>query len=214
MDRSERRPTPAAAALVLLTLVACGGQSDSTPKPAGGDAGARGAARTRFPGDIQVVQGNPDSTGAFVIRIRQLAGSIVPPHSYATAESITVVKGTWYYGTGAAYDTAQLQPLPVGTSVVAPAGTTTFAMAPEPTIVEIRGTGPHAIQWHDGFDTFDAPGRTLFKIRRDDRVTTLRGEGVVREGYGSGAVIQYEIEANDGSRFMSPESETRRTGRS
>ena len=39
---------------------------------------------------------------------------------------------------------------------------------------------------------------------------TPRGEGTIKEGYVSGEILQYEIEAAGGAHFMASESETQR----
>lgn len=41
-------------------------------------------------------------------------------------------------------------------------------------------------------------------------MVAARGRGRIRHGYASGALVQYEIEAADGSRFMATEGEVRR----
>ena len=52
-------------------------------------------------GDVEILYGDPEVSGEpFVMRIRELPGTIVPPHSHPVDENITVVEGTWYFGLG------------------------------------------------------------------------------------------------------------------
>jgi hypothetical protein len=47
----------------------------------------------------------------------------------------------------------------------------------------------------------------VFRFARGARVLFKRQNGTVAEGYASGKVIQYEIEAPNGDRFMASEHE-------
>jgi hypothetical protein len=86
-----------------------------------------------------------------------------------------------------------------------------FARSPEAAIVQVHGVGPFHIHWRDGLTTLDDPGAaSTFRFRRDDEVVAARGRGQIRHGYASGALVQYEIETADGSRFMATEGEVRR----
>jgi quercetin dioxygenase-like cupin family protein len=162
-------------------------------------------------GDVQILYGDPDVPGQpFVMRIRELPGTIVPPHSHPVDEHITIVQGTWYFGIGEAFDSTALRELKTGAYAFAPSGTTMFATSPEPAIVQVHGVGPFHIHWRDGFKTFDDAGAdSTFRFRRGDEVVAPRGRGRIRHGYASGALIQYEIEGADGL-FMAQERDLRR----
>jgi quercetin dioxygenase-like cupin family protein len=59
-------------------------------------------------GDVEILTGHPDSAGRpFVMRIRELPGTIVPPHSHPVDEHVTVVQGTWYFARGERFDSAR-----------------------------------------------------------------------------------------------------------
>ena len=67
---------------------------------------------------------------------------------------------------------------------------------------------------HDGGETPKCrdlrrvePRRTVKPGNQQNR----RGIGTIREGYASGDIVQYEIEKDDGSRFMEDQAEVGRT---
>jgi quercetin dioxygenase-like cupin family protein len=214
--------------LLCLLLAACGRSTHASHAPTVETRSAMGAATGvaradsgRAPrmiplgplsGDVQILYGDPDAEGQpFVMRIRELPGTIVPPHSHPVDEHITVVQGTWYFGFGERFDSTALRELKTGSYAFAPSGTTMFARSPEPAIVQVHGIGPFKIHWHHGMTSFDDPAAaTTFRFKRGDDVVTARGRGIIRHGYASGTLIQYEIESADGGRFMAEESGVRR----
>ncbi len=165
----------------------------------------------RMSGDVEILYGDPDVAGQpFVMRIRELPGTVVPPHSHPIDEHITVVQGTWYFGLGERFDAGALHELKAGTYAFAPKGSWMFGYAPDEAIVQVHGVGPFQIHWHDGVKTLnDSDARSTFRLKRGDRVTSPRGVGLIVEGYASGKLIQYEIEESNGSRFMAHEHELR-----
>lgn len=192
---------------VLAVLTACGTPHAPSSRT-GFDSSATGTiAKANAPAreprllpfrpmttDAEVLQGDPEVPGQpFVIRIRELPGTVVPPHSHPVDEHFTIVSGTWHFGFGEAFDPARLTALPAGSYGFAPKGTTMFAHSPEGAVVQVHGIGPFHIDWRHGMATLEEqPGR--FRFRLGDRVSGPRGEGRIRQGYASGALIQYEIE--------------------
>lgn len=164
---------------------------------------------TDFPGDVQILLGDPDSSGPFVMRIHELPGTIVPPHTHPVDEHITVLAGTFWFGMGPQYDSAALRPLSAGGYAFAPAGTTMFAATPEDAVVQVSGIGPFHIRWINGATTLDEPGTTTFRFRAGERVLTPRGAGVIRQGYASGTLIEYEVADFTGRRSMAVEGMVR-----
>ena len=70
-------------------------------------------------------------------------------------------------------------------------------------IVQGHGVGPFRIHWHGGLHTLDDPdAKSVFRFARGARVMFKSQIGRVAEGYASGKIVQYEIEAADGQRFM------------
>jgi quercetin dioxygenase-like cupin family protein len=217
--------------LLLLLLFACNpdadrGQNDP-PETLGAFAAASGvtyadtganASRHRIlplrpmTEDVEILYGDPEKAGQpFVMRIRELPGTRIPLHSHPVDEHITVVQGTWYFAVGESWDSAALQELKPGTYAFAPAGSTMYGYSPQGAVVQVHGVGPFHIRWREGVSTLDDPdGHTRFQFRKGDRVQASRGRGRVRQGYASGAIVQYEIESEEGSIFMADEQDLRR----
>ena len=160
-------------------------------------------------GDVEILYGDPEASDEpFVMRIRELPGAIVPPHSHPVDEHITVVQGTWYFALGDEYKTESLQELKAGSYAFAPKGSTMFGYSATGAIVQVHGVGPFRIHWHGGLHTLDDPdAKSVFRFARGARILFKGQNGKIAEGYASGKVVQYEIEAPDGGRFMASEHE-------
>jgi quercetin dioxygenase-like cupin family protein len=169
--------------------------------------------------DVEVLYGDPEKVGEpFVIRIRELAGGIIPPHRHPVDENITVVKGTLYFGVGDKFDRAAMKEMKVGSYAFIPKGSTMFGYTPDAAIVQVHGVGPFHIHWRAGntwWDNLktldDADAGNFFKFRKGERVVAKRGTGRIRQGYDSGEFIGYEVQRADGRLFMALENELRRS---
>lgn len=194
------------------TLPAFGAAAGVTRADAGGDSSGHRIIPLRpMAGDVEILHGDPEKAGQpFVMRIRELPGTKIPLHSHPVDEHITVVQGTWYFAVGEAWDSAALRELKPGTYAFAPAGSTMFGYSPDGAVVQVHGVGPFHIRWRDGIATLD-DSSGVFQFRKGDRVQAPRGSGTVRQGYASGAIVQYEIQSGDGSLFMAEEKVLRRT---
>ena len=167
--------------------------------------------------DVEVLYGDPEKVGEpFVIRIRELAGGIIPPHRHPVDENITVVKGTLYFGVGDKFDRAAMKEMKAGSYAFIPKGSTMFGYTPEAAIVQVHGVGPFHIHWRAGntwWDNLktldDADASSFFKFKKGERVVAKRGAGRIRQGYDSGEFIGYEVQRADGSLFMALEGELR-----
>lgn len=214
-------------ASMYLLLVACGPARLSPEAPGGETRGAFGAVSgvTRvdtgpsqqhriiplrsMTSDVEILYGDPEAAGQpFVIRIRELPGTRIPLHSHPVDEHITVVEGTWYFAVGETWDSAALHALTPGTYAFAPAGSTMFGYSPDAAVVQVHGIGPFHIHWREGMATLDDPGGSArFRFRKGEQVQSPRGRGQIRQGYASGAIVQYEIETEDGRLLMVDEAD-------
>jgi len=160
-------------------------------------------------GDVEILYGDPEVEGEpFVMRIRELPGAVIPPHSHPVDEHITVVEGTWYFAVGDDYKPEMLQELKAGSYAFAPKGSTMFGYSRTGAIVQVHGVGPFRIHWLAGLHTLDDfDAKSVFRFARGQRVLFKGRSGKVAEGYASGKIVQYEIEASDGERFMASEHE-------
>jgi quercetin dioxygenase-like cupin family protein len=65
-----------------------------------------------------VVVGDPSKPGLYVTYVKWLAGNhFSHPHFHPNDRFITVLKGTWWVGTGTKYDPNSTVPMPAGTFV-------------------------------------------------------------------------------------------------
>lgn len=206
--------------LLIGGIVGCASPGTSNPPMAAASGvaradGGKGLHEHRIiplksmAGDVEILYGDPEVPGQpFVMRIRELPGGIVPPHSHPVDEHITVVQGTWYFALGEEYKIEALQELKAGSYAFAPRGSTMFGYSATGAIVQVHGIGPFSIHWHGGLHTLDDPdAKSVFRFARGARIVFKGQSGRVAEGYASGNVVQYEIEAPAGERFMASEHE-------
>ena len=163
-------------------------------------------------GDVEILYGDPETPGEpFVMRIHELPGAIVPPHSHPVDENITVVQGTWYFALGEEFKSESLQELKTGTYAFAPKGSSMFGYSPAGAIVQVHGVGPFRIHWHGGLHTLNDPdAASVFHFKRGDLVLFQGRAARVAEGYASGKILQYEIEEENGEHVMANESDLQR----
>lgn len=207
---SQREPAPDSARAAAGSALGAA-RGVASVAGAGGDA-FRVVPLRGLEGDVEILLGHPDSAGQpFVMRIRELPGTVVPPHTHPVDEHITVVSGTWYFGQGERFDSSALRELKTGAYAFARAGTSMFAYSPEGAVVQVHGVGPFHIHWRDRTRMLDVPADTVvFRYRKGDAVITRRGAGRIRQGYASGTLVQYEIEGEGGTLYMAHERDVRR----
>jgi quercetin dioxygenase-like cupin family protein len=201
---------------VLLAIVIC--TAAPTSSHATESPGPRIVPIAPLSQDTEVLYGDPDVAGEpFVMRIRELPGTIIPPHKHPVDEHLTVVQGTLYFAVADQFDLAALKEIKAGGYAFIPKGRTMFGYIPDGAIVQVHGTGPFRIHWRAGKEwrdesrtLDDADSRSIFKFAKGDEVIAKRGRGRIRQGYFSGEILQYEVEGADGGLFMANEEELRR----
>jgi redox-sensitive bicupin YhaK (pirin superfamily) len=68
--------------------------------------------------EIAVLAGDPSKPGLYVIMVKWLAGNhFSHPHFHPHDRFITVLRGTWWVGTGTKFDTDATVAMPAGTFV-------------------------------------------------------------------------------------------------
>jgi hypothetical protein len=92
---------------------------------------------------MAIIEGDPSRPGVYVIRMRFPPGVMSRNHFHPEDRHATVLKGTWYTGTGDVFDPEKTVPLKAGSYMKHPAGGHHFDGAKdEEVIVQIVGVGP------------------------------------------------------------------------
>ena len=96
------------------------------------------------PGARQAVMaGDPSKPGLYVVLVKWLPGNMSHPHFHPNDRFITVLKGTWWVGTGTTFDPASTVAMPVGTFVTHYGKQVHYDGAKdEETVLLITGEGP------------------------------------------------------------------------
>jgi redox-sensitive bicupin YhaK (pirin superfamily) len=94
--------------------------------------------------ETAVLAGDPTQTGLYVVMVKWLAGNhFSHPHFHPHDRFITVLKGTWWVGTGSKFDPDGTVPTPAGTFVTHYGGQIHFDGAKdEDAVLLIVGEGP------------------------------------------------------------------------
>jgi quercetin dioxygenase-like cupin family protein len=93
--------------------------------------------------EFATIYGDPTKEGFYIIRARFKPGVMSRPHRHPHERFVTVIKGTWWAGTGSVFDPSKTTPLPAGSYMLHPAGAAHYDGAKdEEVIVEIKGMGP------------------------------------------------------------------------
>jgi quercetin dioxygenase-like cupin family protein len=167
--------------------------------------------------DVQFLFGHPDTVGEpFVMRIRELAGGVIPAHRHPVDEHITVLQGSVFFNVGEDCSRSAMTELKAGSYAFIPKGLTMCGYTPQAAVVQVHGLGPFHIKWRAGtgwrdrLKTLDsADAAEVFAFKRGDRVDSPLGRGVIRQGYDSGEVVGYEIDGENGQLFMAVEADVK-----
>ncbi|MEH6609929.1 MAG: cupin domain-containing protein [Halioglobus sp.] len=93
--------------------------------------------------------GDPAKKGVYVMRYRIPAGQLVPPHHHDQDRHITVIAGTWAFGTGDSNECENTVPMPPGSYVFHPKDAVHFdgSCTSVPIEVQVIGVGPVQTIW-------------------------------------------------------------------
>lgn len=90
-----------------------------------------------------IVEGDPKKPGLYIIQVQFPPGVMSRPHFHRETRYATVIKGTWYTGSGDEFAPDKTIPLKPGSFMKHPAGAHHFDGAKdEEVIVELVGMGP------------------------------------------------------------------------
>jgi hypothetical protein len=93
---------------------------------------------------IVMMYGDPSLPGPFIFRARMVSGYRLPPHRHPDERNVTVLKGTYWSGTGEKFDRMAMTEFPVGSMYVTKANVPHFAWAQTEVVIQEMGTGPDA----------------------------------------------------------------------
>ena len=92
---------------------------------------------------VMIVEGDPKQPGPYVIRVKFEPGTMSMPHFHPEDRLVTVLKGTWWTGTGETFDPGATEPLPPGSYMKHPSKEAHYDGAKdEEVILQIAGIGP------------------------------------------------------------------------
>jgi len=93
---------------------------------------------------IATIAGDPSGPGLYVQRVRFPPHVMDRPHWHPGDRYVTVIRGTWYTGTGAVFDPARSVPLGPGSYMFHPARALHWdgSNSGEEVIVQVVGLGP------------------------------------------------------------------------
>lgn len=90
-----------------------------------------------------VLAGDPMKPGIYVVMVKWLPGGMSRPHFHPNDRFITVLKGTWWVGTGTRFDPDSTVAMPAGTFVTHFGKNVHYDGAKdEETVLLITGEGP------------------------------------------------------------------------
>jgi quercetin dioxygenase-like cupin family protein len=114
--------------------------------PASSVAWAEAAIPGFAPGmKLAVIDGDPNGTGPYTVRLSFPDGYRFPPHFHPGTENVTVLSGTLRLGMGEATDDAKLKSYGPGDFLSIPSPMPHFGGAKGYTVVQLHGQGPFAI---------------------------------------------------------------------
>ncbi len=96
---------------------------------------------------MTVLEGDPSKTGEFTIRAIFPAKYKIAPHWHPTTENVTVLKGTFYLGTGEKFDESTATMLKTGGFASIPATHHHYAFSKDECIIQVHGMGPFVINY-------------------------------------------------------------------
>ena len=90
------------------------------------------------------VLGDPSKPGPYVIRVMFPPHVMDTPHTHPNDRYVTVLSGTWYAGTGPAFDPAAATPMPAGSVMFHPGCAAHWdgSAGDDGAVVQITGMGP------------------------------------------------------------------------
>ncbi|HME29554.1 MAG TPA: cupin domain-containing protein [Pseudolabrys sp.] len=96
---------------------------------------------------VAVVSGDPGKEGPSVVRAKLPAGYRFMPHSHPTAENVTMLSGTFHIAMGDKFNLKKGEVAKAGGFFIADRDMPHFGWTTSPTVIQIHGMGPFAINY-------------------------------------------------------------------
>lgn len=101
-----------------------------------------------------VIDGDPKSSGPFVMRLKAPPNTKIGVHTHPGSENVTVLSGTLYFAPGDKFEPKKAKAFGPGSYFSIEQGKPMFAYTKDKeTVVQIHGTGPWGITYLDSKDS-------------------------------------------------------------
>ena len=101
---------------------------------------------------VAVIEGPPNEAVPFTFRVKFPADYKLPAHWHPAIEHVTVLSGTYNFGTGDKFDKEKTKALPPGSTVIIQPKTNHFLWTSEETVIQVHGVGPQDLNFVDPAD--------------------------------------------------------------
>ena len=101
---------------------------------------------------VAVIEGPPNEAVPFTFRVKLPADFKVPAHWHPALEHVTVLSGTYNFGTGDKFDKEKTKALLLGSTVIIRPKTNHFIWTSEETVLQVHGVGPQDLNYVDPAD--------------------------------------------------------------
>jgi quercetin dioxygenase-like cupin family protein len=96
---------------------------------------------------VAVIEGPLNEAVPFTFRVKLPADYKLPAHWHPAIEHVTVLSGTYNFGTGDKFDKEKTKALPPGSTVINQPKTNHFVWTSEETVIQVHGVGPWSINY-------------------------------------------------------------------
>ncbi len=94
-----------------------------------------------------VIHGDPQKAGPYTFRVKMPSGYKLPPHKHKDQRTVTVLKGTYWIGSGDQFDMRPMKTMEEGSFYITDANTAHYAWARTEVILQESGFGPTDMSW-------------------------------------------------------------------
>lgn len=96
--------------------------------------------------ELAVLEGNPQASGIFTLRLKAPPGFLLPPHTHPVEERVTVLSGSVAVGFGSRVERKGARTFGAGAFYVNPPGAPHYVFSDEGAVVQITGLGPWRVE--------------------------------------------------------------------